>query len=199
MTLAVGALLSAMPAAAEVPIKTVVSSKAGEVKQCYKQRLQEVPSLAGRVAVEVSIAAGRVTSAVIVENTTGDSALESCIAGAITLWQFAADAEGDVYLPFALSSSQDAAPVTTSLPMSTEQINSISGCYRHRLDSGARSGGRIAVDVEVADGRVSSAAVTENTTGDTALSDCVIGQVSAWQFSPDLNTAVSLPFFFAAG
>ena len=86
-------------------IKSVLRSKSGQVKYCYEQRLKENPNLSGRIAVEVSIAAGRVTSAVIVENTTGDSALESCVTRKIRGWRFPAEAEGDVYLPFALSAN----------------------------------------------------------------------------------------------
>jgi len=86
-------------------IKSVLRSKSGQVKYCYEQRLKENPNISGRIAVEVSIAGGRVTSAVIVENTTGDSALESCVTRKIRSWRFSEEAEGDVYLPFALSAN----------------------------------------------------------------------------------------------
>jgi outer membrane biosynthesis protein TonB len=86
-------------------IKSVLRSKSGQVKYCYEQRLKENPNISGRIAVEVSIAAGRVTSAVVVENTTGDSALESCVTRKIRSWRFAEEAEGDIYLPFALSAN----------------------------------------------------------------------------------------------
>jgi hypothetical protein len=86
-------------------IKSVLRSKSGQVKYCYEQRLKENPNISGRIAVEVSIAGGRVTSAVIVENTTGDSALESCVTRKIRSWRFSEEAEGDIYLPFALSAN----------------------------------------------------------------------------------------------
>lgn len=86
-------------------IKSVLRNKSGQVKYCYEQRLKENPNISGRIAVEVSIAAGRVTSAVIVENTTGDSALESCVTRKIRGWRFSEEAEGDIYLPFALSAN----------------------------------------------------------------------------------------------
>ena len=86
-------------------IKAVLRSKSGQVKYCYEQRLKENPNISGRIAVEVSIAGGRVTSAVVVENSTGDSALESCVTRKIRSWRFSAEAEGDIYLPFALSAS----------------------------------------------------------------------------------------------
>ncbi len=84
-------------------IKSVLRQKSGQVKYCYEQRLKENPNISGRIAVEVSISAGRVTSAIIVENTTGDSALESCVTRKIRGWRFSEDADGDIYLPFALS------------------------------------------------------------------------------------------------
>ncbi|MFT5685630.1 MAG: outer membrane biosynthesis protein TonB, partial [Myxococcota bacterium] len=74
--------------ARQMAIKTVLRSKSGQVKYCYEQRLKENPNISGRIAVEVSIAAGRVTSAVIVENTTGDSALEPCVIRTIRSWRF---------------------------------------------------------------------------------------------------------------
>jgi hypothetical protein len=86
-------------------IKSVLRNKSGQVKYCYEQRLKENPNISGRIAVEVSIAGGRVTSAVIVENTTGDSALESCVTRKIRGWRFSDDAEGDIYLPFALTAN----------------------------------------------------------------------------------------------
>jgi len=86
-------------------IRSVLRSKSGQVKYCYEQRLKENPNLSGRIAVDVSITGGRVASAIIAENTTGDTELESCVTRKIRSWRFPADAEGDVYLPFALSSS----------------------------------------------------------------------------------------------
>ena len=86
-------------------IKTTVRQKSGQVKYCYEQRLKENPNISGRLAVDVSISAGRVVSVVIAENTTGDNALEDCVVRKIRAWRFPEDAEGDISLPFALSAS----------------------------------------------------------------------------------------------
>jgi outer membrane biosynthesis protein TonB len=86
-------------------IRSTVKRYSPRVKQCYEQRLKEVPSLGGRVAVDVSINAGRVTSVTIAENTTGDSKLESCITRSIKSWRFDSSVSDDVYLPFSLNAS----------------------------------------------------------------------------------------------
>lgn len=86
-------------------IKDVVRRKAGQVKYCYDQRLKENPNISGRIAVDVSIAGGRVTNVIIAENTTGDSALESCVTRKIKTWRFPEDVEDDIYLPFALEAN----------------------------------------------------------------------------------------------
>lgn len=86
-------------------IRATVKRYSPRVKSCYEQRLKEVPSLGGRVAVDVSISAGRVTSVSIAENTTGDAKLESCITRSIKGWRFDASVSDDVYLPFSLNAS----------------------------------------------------------------------------------------------
>lgn len=86
-------------------IRATVKRYSPRVKSCYEQRLKEVPSLGGRVAVDVSINGGRVTSVSIAENTTGDAKLESCITRSIKGWRFDSSVSDDVYLPFSLNAS----------------------------------------------------------------------------------------------
>ncbi|MEL6350033.1 MAG: AgmX/PglI C-terminal domain-containing protein [Myxococcota bacterium] len=86
-------------------IKRVLRQKQGQVKYCYEQRLKENPNISGRIAVEVYIEGGRVMDVSVVENSTKDKALASCVTRKIRSWRFGADAEGDIYLPFALSSN----------------------------------------------------------------------------------------------
>jgi hypothetical protein len=86
-------------------IKKVVRAKAGQVKYCYDQRLKENPNISGRIAVDVSISGGRVTSVVIAENTTGDKGLETCVQRKIRAWRFPEEVEDDIYLPFALEAN----------------------------------------------------------------------------------------------
>ena len=84
-------------------VKATVAKYSGQVKYCYEQRLKEVPSLSGRVLVAINISGGRVTSASIDENTTGDKGLESCVVSKVRAWRFDAEVTMDIYLPFALS------------------------------------------------------------------------------------------------
>ena len=100
----VGAVEAASGEGADA-IRATVKKYSPRVKSCYEQRLKEVPSLGGRVAVDVSISAGRVTSVSIAENTTGDSKLESCITRSIKGWRFDTSVSDDVYLPFSLNAS----------------------------------------------------------------------------------------------
>ena len=86
-------------------IRATVKRYSPRVKQCYEQRLKEVPSLGGRVAADVSISGGRVTSVSIAENTTGDAKLESCITRSIKSWRFDPAVSDDIYLPFSLNAS----------------------------------------------------------------------------------------------
>ncbi|MDP6933052.1 MAG: AgmX/PglI C-terminal domain-containing protein, partial [Myxococcota bacterium] len=84
-------------------IKTVLRKYSGQVQYCYEQRLKEDPSISGRIEIEVDIQGGRVRGVTITDNTTGDSALESCVTGKVRRWRFPADATMIAYLPFALS------------------------------------------------------------------------------------------------
>ncbi|MEC7949477.1 MAG: AgmX/PglI C-terminal domain-containing protein, partial [Myxococcota bacterium] len=86
-------------------IRATVKRYQARIKQCYEQRLKEVPSLGGRVAADVSISAGRVTSVSIAENTTGDGKLEACITRSIKSWRFDTSVSDDIYLPFSLNAS----------------------------------------------------------------------------------------------
>jgi outer membrane biosynthesis protein TonB len=86
-------------------IRSTLKKYSGQVKSCYERRLKENPNVAGRVAVDVDIASGRVTNVSVAENTTGDKALESCITSAIRRWRFDASVTDSVYLPFSLNAS----------------------------------------------------------------------------------------------
>lgn len=86
-------------------IRGVVRKYQGQIQACYEQQLKSNPNLGGRVAVDVDITAGRVTTVVVAENTTGDSSLASCITKRIRGWRFPSEVTDSVYLPFALNAS----------------------------------------------------------------------------------------------
>lgn len=81
-------------------VKDVVNKYRGQVKYCYEQQLKANPSLEGRVEVEFTVGNGRVMSASVFVNTTGDQALGDCILGKIKRWRFPAELETDVSYPF---------------------------------------------------------------------------------------------------
>jgi len=97
--------IDAGSSAAAGGITSVVNRKKGQVQYCYELRLKENPSIGGRLAISVDIAAGRVTGVRIEENSTGDKAIESCVIGKVRRWRFPSDATESIYLPFALSSN----------------------------------------------------------------------------------------------
>jgi len=77
----------------------------GQVKYCYDQRLKENPSINGRIAVDVVVTSGKVSSVSIAENTTDDKQLETCVTGKVRRWRFDSSVTEDIFLPFALSPS----------------------------------------------------------------------------------------------
>ncbi len=86
-------------------VRATINKYRAQIKYCYEQRLKERPDISGRIAVDVDVSAGRVTSVVVSDNTTGDSALESCVKSKIRRWRFPSDFSDSIYLPFALSPS----------------------------------------------------------------------------------------------
>jgi hypothetical protein len=84
----------------QATVKKTVQRYAGQLKYCYESRLKANPDLGGRVEIEWNIAGGRVTSASVFANTTGDSELADCIVGKIKRWTFPTEIEGEVLWPF---------------------------------------------------------------------------------------------------
>lgn len=81
-------------------VKGVVKRNTGQLKYCYEQELKADPNLAGRVEIEWVVTGGRVTSANVLVNTTGNSQLGTCIVGKIKRWTFPAEIEGEISWPF---------------------------------------------------------------------------------------------------
>lgn len=85
----------------QATVKKTVQRYSGQLKYCYESRLKANPDLAGRVEIEWTITAGRVTSAEVFANTTGDSELASCIVGKVKRWTFPTELPGgEVLWPF---------------------------------------------------------------------------------------------------
>ncbi|MGC6416616.1 MAG: TonB family protein [Bradymonadia bacterium] len=87
-------------------ISSVVRRRAGAVRSCYEKQLKKNPNLNGSVKVRITILeSGRVGSAKIAGNSTGDSAVASCITSRVKRWRFPKPDGGSVTVtvPFVLS------------------------------------------------------------------------------------------------
>lgn len=80
-----------------------VKTYAGAVQGCYEQALREDPELSGRVVLSLSLSAGRVSEAVVVENSTGSQELAICVESRAERWQFDTSVTLDFSVPFALT------------------------------------------------------------------------------------------------
>lgn len=81
-------------------VKGVVEKYFGQLTYCYETRLKGNPDLGGRVEVEWNVTGGRVTSAYVFANTTGDQELGECIVNKIERWRFPNGVEGQILYPF---------------------------------------------------------------------------------------------------
>jgi hypothetical protein len=85
-------------------VKATIRKYGGQVQYCYETQLKTDASLGGRLAVEMDITNGRVSSVSISENATKSKALEDCVLRKIRAWRFpeGVSVEG-VFLPYILS------------------------------------------------------------------------------------------------
>jgi hypothetical protein len=71
-------------------------------------------------------------------------------------------------------------------------------CYELRLKENPNIGGRLAISVEIAGGRVTNVRIDNNQTGDKAIESCVIGKVRRWRFDAAVSESIYLPFALSA-
>jgi hypothetical protein len=67
-------------------------------------------------------------------------------------------------------------------------------CYEQRLKENPNIGGRIAISVDIVNGRVTKVMISENQTGDKAIESCIKGKVRRWRFSSEVTESIFLPF-----
>lgn len=85
----------------DAAINMVVSSHKTSIKMSYEKFLKRNPTLAGKITVRFTIAAsGRITSVIILENTTGNSELENEITRKVKMWRFDEIQEGDATVTY---------------------------------------------------------------------------------------------------
>jgi hypothetical protein len=84
-------------------INKTVRKYLSQIKTCHDISLKSNPSVAGRVEVDVEILDGKVTAASVSKNTTGDSAVATCIERKVKRWKVPATCSDFAVFPFALS------------------------------------------------------------------------------------------------
>jgi len=67
-------------------------------------------------------------------------------------------------------------------------------CYDKHLAENPELQGRVEVYFELAEGRTWDTRIVYNTTGDTALGDCIRNKVQRWRFDSDIQAEVIYPF-----
>ncbi|MFV8756663.1 AgmX/PglI C-terminal domain-containing protein [Nannocystaceae bacterium ST9] len=87
-------------------VRRIVRAHINEVRSCYNAGLTKNPNLEGRVLIKFTIIPnGKVSSAMVEENTTKESSVGDCIAKAVKRWSFPKASKGTaiVTYPFRLS------------------------------------------------------------------------------------------------
>ncbi|HKP63396.1 MAG TPA: AgmX/PglI C-terminal domain-containing protein [Polyangiales bacterium] len=67
----------------------LIKTRLRAIQMCYEQQLRRNPTLAGKVTVEFTIQTrGNVTDVKVKENSTGDSAVGTCVANTVSTFRF---------------------------------------------------------------------------------------------------------------
>ena len=70
-------------------IRRIVRAHINEIRSCYNEGLTRDPNLSGRVVLKFTIKPdGKVRSAVVSSNDSGDSAVGKCMAKVAKNWKF---------------------------------------------------------------------------------------------------------------
>jgi outer membrane biosynthesis protein TonB len=78
-------------------VSAVFKRRAGAIRHCYEKRLKVNQELSGKIRVMFTIGpAGRVTTIVIKDNSSGDAELAACISDRIKEWPFPRPSGGSV-------------------------------------------------------------------------------------------------------
>lgn len=96
-------------------VRRVVRSHLADLRHCYDEALAMSPALAGKVTVEWVVShEGTVSSAMVVQSTTGSSQLDACVTARVLTWLFPKVKGGGVAVvtyPFVFT-----APAPASVP-----------------------------------------------------------------------------------
>lgn len=82
-------------------VNKVVSKNKTSIRMSYEKHLKRTPDLAGKITVRFTISAsGRVSSVLILENTTGNKGLEKDIVRKVKMWRFEQIVDGEVTVTY---------------------------------------------------------------------------------------------------
>jgi|JI10StandDraft_1071094.scaffolds.fasta_scaffold213066_2 hypothetical protein len=77
-------------------VKKVVAANKGKLVYCHEQSLKLNPKVAGKLIIGWTVSGGAASDVHVVDNTTDDKDLESCVVSAIRRWKFTDVPDGDV-------------------------------------------------------------------------------------------------------
>lgn len=75
-------------------VESKIRQLSGQLQACYEAELRADPSLEGRIEVRFNISRGRVTTANVSGNTSGNASLGECVAKRVKRWRFDEDVNG---------------------------------------------------------------------------------------------------------
>lgn len=76
----------------------------------------------------------------------------------------------------------------------SKHIAQIKACHSSALKANPTIAGRVVVDVEIVDGKVVMAKVSQNKTGDPGLASCIEKRIKKWKFPSDCSDLATFPF-----
>jgi TonB family protein len=82
-------------------VSAIVTSHKASIRMSYEKYLKRDPTLAGKITIRFTIAAGgTIASVTVVDNSTGNTDLEDEIVRKIRMWQFEPIPDGDVTVTY---------------------------------------------------------------------------------------------------
>lgn len=81
-------------------IEQVVRRYSSQTQYCHHAARERWSEVAGRIEIAWTVVEGQVQDVEIIDDTTGDSAMASCVARKVKYWRFPADTNAEVSHPF---------------------------------------------------------------------------------------------------
>jgi hypothetical protein len=84
-------------------INKTVRKYLGQVKSCHETAMKSNPKVSGRIVIDAEISNGKVVSARVAKNKTGNKTLGTCIQRRVKRWRFPKECSDISSFPFVLS------------------------------------------------------------------------------------------------